>query len=111
MTQTPPSAPLLPSDRWQRSACRGWAPSLTLPQLPLALVLATGLITTTLLPVTLELTTLELLILCQRKKVMIWSCVSQMVEHGDIIEEFPAFSVHRAKHMHIHVAISGLDKI
>lgn len=55
--------------------------------------------------------TLELLILCQRKKVMIWSCVSQMVEHGDIIEEFPAFSVHRAKHMHIHVAISGLDKI
>lgn len=64
MTQTTPSALLLPSDRWQRRACRGWAPSLTPPQLALALVLATGLITATPLPVTLELTTLELLTAC-----------------------------------------------
>lgn len=42
------------------------------------------------LHVTLELTTLELLAACQGKKVMIWSCVLQIVERGASIEEFPA---------------------
>lgn len=50
LTLTPPSTMLLPSDRWQSRACRGWAPFLTLPQLPLAVVPTTGLLTSTPLP-------------------------------------------------------------
>lgn len=120
MTQTPPSALLLPSDRWQSGACRGWAPSLTPPQLALAVVLATGLITATPLPaylhVTVELTTLEPLTACQGKKVMIWSRVPQIIEHGVSTEEFQASvftkpgsktkkKIIKKKHMHISMSM------
>lgn len=75
----------------------------------LALLLATGLITATLLTLTLDPSTLDLLNPCQWKRQWYGSCAARAAQ--STVTEFPASSIHWAKHLDIHVALRGLDRI